>query len=62
MIMGCTNSSGEYSLVKNAAKAGLPDLFNRLVARGLKPEVIYVSGNWLDVNDAFDLAWARNVL
>ena len=45
-----------------AERAGLPDLFNRLIARGVKPQVVYVTGHWLDVNDAFDLAWARNVL
>ncbi len=45
-----------------AARAGLPDLFNRLAARGLQPRVVYITGHWLDVNDAFDLAWARNVL
>jgi phosphoenolpyruvate phosphomutase len=43
-------------------KAGLPDLFNRLIAKGLRPRVVYITGHWLDVNDAFDLAWARNVL
>lgn len=43
-------------------RAGMPDLFNRLVARGVKPEVVYVAGHWLDVNDAFDLAWARNFM
>jgi phosphoenolpyruvate phosphomutase len=42
------------------AKAGLPDLFNRLIAKGEKPAVVYVTGDWLDVNDAFDLARARN--
>ena len=43
-------------------RAGLPDLFNRMIAKGMKPRVVYVTGHWLDVNDAFDLAWARNVL
>jgi phosphoenolpyruvate phosphomutase len=43
-----------------AAKAGLPDLVNRLIAKGEKPAVVYVTGDWLDVNDAFDLARARN--
>lgn len=42
--------------------AGMPDLIGRLAAKGVKTEVIYVSGAWLHVNDAFDLAWARNVL
>ena len=45
-----------------AGRADLPDLFNRLLRAGARPEVIYVAGHWLDVNDAFDLAWARNVL
>jgi phosphoenolpyruvate phosphomutase len=42
--------------------AGLPDLFGRLVARGVRLDVTYVAGQWLDVNDAFDLANARNFL
>ncbi len=46
----------------SADKAGLPELFTRLIARGEAPRVLYVTGDWLDVNDAFDLAWARNVL
>ena len=41
-------------------RADMPELFNRLIARGIKPQVIYTAGNWLDVNDAFDLAQARN--
>ena len=45
-----------------ATRAGMPDLFNRLIAAGIKPEVIYITGHWLDVNDAFDLAWARNMV
>lgn len=42
------------------AGSGLPDLFNRLIARGATPSVLYITGDWLDVNDAFDLARARN--
>lgn len=42
--------------------AGLPELFGRLVARGVRLDVAYVAGQWLDVNDAFDLANARNFL
>lgn len=42
--------------------AGLPDLLNRLVKRGDKINVKYVVGHWLNVNDAFDLADARNFL
>lgn len=41
-------------------KASMNDLFNRLMDSGAKPQVVYITGNWLDVNDAFDLARARN--
>ncbi len=41
-------------------KASMNDLFNRLIDSGAKPQVVYITGNWLDVNDAFDLARARN--
>lgn len=41
-------------------QASMNDLFNRLIAGGAKPQVVYITGNWLDVNDAFDLARARN--
>jgi phosphoenolpyruvate phosphomutase len=40
--------------------ASMNDLFNRLIDGGAKPQVVYITGNWLDVNDAFDLARARN--
>jgi len=42
--------------------AGMPDLFGRLIAAGHEIRVAYSAGHWLDVNDAFDLARARNVL
>jgi hypothetical protein len=32
------------------------------VARGQRIDITYISGHWLDVNDAFDLANARNFL
>ena len=41
-------------------KASMTDLFNRLIDDGAKPQVVYITGHWLDVNDAFDLARARN--
>lgn len=41
-------------------KSSMNDLFNRLIDSGAKPQVVYITGNWLDVNDAFDLARARN--
>jgi phosphoenolpyruvate phosphomutase len=44
------------------AAAGLPQLFARLLAKGERIEVMYVAGQWLDVDDAFDLAKARNFL
>ncbi|MEE8546104.1 MAG: phosphoenolpyruvate mutase [Alphaproteobacteria bacterium] len=43
-------------------QASLPDLFARLVAGGHTVRVVYVAGHWFNVNDAFDLARARNVL
>jgi phosphoenolpyruvate phosphomutase len=44
------------------AAAGLPDLFTRLARRGHPAHVVYVTGHWLDVDDAFDLAKARDFL
>ncbi|MEE9301203.1 MAG: phosphoenolpyruvate mutase [Alphaproteobacteria bacterium] len=44
------------------ARAGLPELFARLLAKGTRIEVMYIAGHWLDVDDAFDLAKARNFL
>ncbi|KAF0116783.1 MAG: phosphoenolpyruvate phosphomutase [Rhodospirillaceae bacterium] len=44
------------------ATASLPELFNRLVAKGHPPRIVYITGHWLDVNDAFGLARARNFL
>ncbi len=40
---------------------GLP-IARRLIAAGERVGVVYVAGHWLDVNDAFDLARARNFL
>ena len=34
---------------------GLPDLLNRLVADGHAPQVQYISGHWLDINNLADL-------
>ena len=42
--------------------AGLPALFQRLIDAGEDVRVVYSAGHWLDVNDAFDLAKARNFL
>ncbi len=34
---------------------GLPDLVNRLIAQGHAPQVQYISGHWMDINDLEDL-------
>jgi phosphoenolpyruvate phosphomutase len=41
-------------------RARLPDLLGILMARGISMRALYISGGWLDVDDAFDLAAARN--
>jgi phosphoenolpyruvate phosphomutase len=42
------------------AHASLLDMLSRLIAAGEPIGVAYVLGGWLDVDDAFDLARARN--
>ena len=44
------------------ATASLLDIFTRLIEKGEKVDVVYIAGNWLDVDDVFDLAEARNFL
>ena len=65
-----TNSKGSrilktqvQKLTKNKSfkKLGMPELFNSLIKNNIKVNVLYVAGQWLDVNDAFDLAEARKV-
>ena len=34
---------------------GLPDLINRLIADGHAPQVQYISGHWMDLNNLQDL-------
>ena len=41
-------------------QASLLDMLSRLIAAGHRIGVAYVLGGWLDVDDAFDLARARN--
>jgi len=36
-------------------KMGLPDLINRLIDFGHVPQVQYISGHWMDINDLEDL-------
>jgi phosphoenolpyruvate phosphomutase len=42
--------------------ASLLDLLSRLMDRGQEVRVVYVTGHWFDIDDAFDLAQARNLL
>ena len=42
--------------------ADLPALFTRLIAQGAAIDVFYITGHWLDVDDAFDLASLRNLV
>ena len=42
--------------------ARMPDLFSRLHAHGQEIGVSYIVGHWLDVDDAYDLAEARDFL
>lgn len=35
--------------------AGVPDLLNTLIADGVRVNVVYITGHWLDVNDLDDL-------
>ncbi len=42
--------------------ADLPELFTRLIDRGAAIDVHYVTGHWLDLDDAFDLASLRNLV
>jgi hypothetical protein len=41
--------------------ASLLEMLSRLIATGHPIGVVYVLGGWLDVDDAFDLARARNL-
>lgn len=62
---GCEAVRGELAALdgeRQLDRASLPGLLNRLIARGTKVRVVYIRGHWLDVNDAFDLARARNFL
>lgn len=44
------------------ADADLAQVLTRLMARGEMVRVIYVSGNWMNVNDLTDLSEARNTI
>ena len=40
------------------AELGIPDLINQMVADGHAPQVQYISGHWMDINDLDDLTRA----
>lgn len=42
--------------------ARIPDLLSDLLTSGIQMGAVYISGGWLDVDDAFDLAAARNMV
>ena len=43
-------------------EADMAALLTRLIAKGESVHVIYVAGNWMDVNDLMDLSEARNTI
>ena len=45
---------------KKLEKSNLLDVLNNIIKSGHEISVIYLAGNWLDVDDAYDLAEARN--
>ena len=51
----------KLSKKRNFKNLGIPDLFSSLIKNKIKINVLYVAGQWLDVNDAFDLAEARKI-
>ena len=51
----------KLSKKRNFKNLGIPDLFSSLIKNKIKISVLYVAGQWLDVNDAFDLAEARKI-
>ena len=59
LVRGVLDAMGKDGTLEGA---DLPDLFARLVAEGAAIDVLYVTGHWLDVDDAFDLASLRNLV
>jgi phosphoenolpyruvate phosphomutase len=62
---GVELAQAELLAMKNEGildQATMVELIARLIAKGAKPQVVYISGHWLDVNDAFGLARARNFM
>lgn len=62
---GATTVRAELATMRadgSIESADLPELLTRLMARGVAVSVLYITGHWLDVDDAFDLAKARNLM
>ena len=59
LVRGALDAMGKDGTLD---KADLPDLFSRLIAQGATIDALYVTGHWLDVDDAFDLASLRNLV
>ena len=59
LVRGVLDAMGKDGTLEGA---DLPDLLARLIAGGAAIDVLYVTGHWLDVDDAFDLASLRNLV
>ena len=59
LVRGALDAMGKDGTLEGA---DLPDLFARLIAGGAAIDVHYITGHWLDVDDAFDLASLRNLV
>ena len=59
LVRGALDAMGKDGTLEGA---DLPDLFARLIAAGTVIDVHYITGHWLDVDDAFDLASLRNLV
>ena len=49
-----------HQRLRKLEKSNLLDVLNNIIKSGHEISVIYLAGNWLDVDDAYDLAEARN--
>lgn len=62
-MMRVSGAGGDYlraamNTLKQSAdfnKLGVPDLLNQLVTDGHAPQVQYVNGHWMDINNLYDL-------
>lgn len=62
---GAVAVAGELAVMRaeGSLRGGrLPDLIRRLKSRDIDVGIQYIRGNWLDVDDAYDLAAIRNVV